>query len=109
MLINIRISELQSNTSNSIPLSIIILITFNSAVYSVLPYDILLNTLIKKNGVYTSYILSSGYMKSASSLTIIASNGNDLSYVTSKTWDGNLAEFSDIGAIGSVMYTNYSI
>jgi NADH-ubiquinone oxidoreductase chain 6 len=29
--------------------------------------------------------------------------------VTSKSWDGNLAETSHITTIGSVMYTNYSI
>jgi len=40
MLINVRISELLSNTSNSIPLAIIITISFNYPVYQVLPYSI---------------------------------------------------------------------
>ena len=40
MLINIRISELQSNTSNSIPLAIIIAISFNYPLFQLLPYDI---------------------------------------------------------------------
>jgi NADH-ubiquinone oxidoreductase chain 6 len=40
MLINIRISELQSNTSNSIPLSIIIAIFFNYPLFQILPYNI---------------------------------------------------------------------
>jgi len=40
MLINIRISELLSSTSNSIPLAIIIAIAFNYSVYQVLPYSI---------------------------------------------------------------------
>jgi NADH-ubiquinone oxidoreductase chain 6 len=40
MLINVRISELLSNTSNSIPLAIIIIISFNYPVYQVLPYGI---------------------------------------------------------------------
>src|SRR5579859_4652862 len=40
MLINIRISELLSNTSNSIPLAIIIAISFNYPVYQILPYSI---------------------------------------------------------------------
>src|SRR5246500_4881307 len=39
MLINIRISELLSNTSNSIPLAIIIAIAFNYPVYQILPYS----------------------------------------------------------------------
>src|ERR1700734_1427200 len=38
MLINVRISELLSNTSNSIPLAIII--AFNYPLYQVLPYSI---------------------------------------------------------------------
>jgi NADH-ubiquinone oxidoreductase chain 6 len=40
MLINVRISELLSDTSNSIPLAIIITIAFNYPVYQVLPYSI---------------------------------------------------------------------
>jgi NADH-ubiquinone oxidoreductase chain 6 len=37
MLINIRISELLSNTSNSIPLATIIALSFNSIIYQILP------------------------------------------------------------------------
>jgi NADH-ubiquinone oxidoreductase chain 6 len=40
MLINVRISELLSNTSNSIPLAIFITISFNYPIYQVLPYSI---------------------------------------------------------------------
>jgi len=40
MLINIRISELLSNTSNSIPLAIFIAISFNYPLYQILPYSI---------------------------------------------------------------------
>jgi NADH-ubiquinone oxidoreductase chain 6 len=40
MLINIRTSELQSNTSNSIPLTIIIGIIISYFLFEVLPYDI---------------------------------------------------------------------
>src|SRR6201994_2513664 len=40
MLINIRISELQSNTSNSIPLAVTISILFNYPLFQLLPYDI---------------------------------------------------------------------
>jgi NADH-ubiquinone oxidoreductase chain 6 len=41
MLINIRISELFSETSNSIPLAIIITIAFNYPVYQILPYSMI--------------------------------------------------------------------
>jgi NADH-ubiquinone oxidoreductase chain 6 len=40
MLINVRISELLSDTSNSIPLAIIIAISFNYPVYQILPYSV---------------------------------------------------------------------
>jgi NADH-ubiquinone oxidoreductase chain 6 len=40
MLINIRVSELLSNTSNSIPLAVLITISFNYPIYQVLPYSI---------------------------------------------------------------------
>src|SRR5271168_3155501 len=40
MLINVRISELLSDTSNNIPLAIIIIIIFNYIVYQLLPYNI---------------------------------------------------------------------
>jgi NADH-ubiquinone oxidoreductase chain 6 len=40
MLINVRISELLSNTSNSIPLAIILGILFNYPIYQILPYSI---------------------------------------------------------------------
>lgn len=40
MLINVRISELLSNTSNSVPLAVLITISFNYPVYQVLPYSI---------------------------------------------------------------------
>src|SRR3981081_4305068 len=40
MLINVRVSELFSNTSNSIPLAILITISFNYPIYQMLPYSI---------------------------------------------------------------------
>jgi NADH-ubiquinone oxidoreductase chain 6 len=40
MLINVRISELLSDTSNSIPLAILLGISFNYPVYQILPYSV---------------------------------------------------------------------
>jgi NADH-ubiquinone oxidoreductase chain 6 len=40
MLINVRVSELLSDTSNSIPLAFIISIAFNYPLYEILPYGI---------------------------------------------------------------------
>ncbi len=112
MLINVRISELLSNTSNSIPLAIIITISFNYPVYQVLPYSIaafnsytvdLNNTL---NDIwYNNY---SDYLNKLFRLVIDSDNG-EISFVSSKIWDGNLSETSHITSIGNIMYTSYSI
>jgi NADH-ubiquinone oxidoreductase chain 6 len=40
MLINIRISELQNNTANSIPLAVLIIISLIYTIFQILPYDI---------------------------------------------------------------------
>ena len=116
MLINVRISELLSNTSNSIPLAIFIAISFNYPVYHILPYSIasfnsytfdLNNTL--NDMWYNNY--SDYFYKlfiSTKSNSVQIDNGQ-ISFVTSKIWDGNLAETSHITSIGNIMYTSYSI
>ena len=115
MLINVRISELLSNTSNSIPLAVIITISFNYPVYQILPYSIAafnsytvdlnnrLNDIWYNN--YSDYLnkffkLNEAYGE--------LDNG-EISFVSSKIWDGNLSETSHITSIGNIMYTSYSI
>ena len=113
MLINVRISELLSNTSNSIPLGIIITISFNYPVYQVLPYSIaafnsytvdLNNTL--NDMWYNNY---SDYLNKLFRLSGIDLDNGEISFVSSKIWDGNLSETSHITSIGNIMYTSYSI
>lgn len=113
MLINVRISELLSNTSNSIPLAIFITIAFNYPLYQVLPYSIasfnsytvdLNNTL---NDIwYNNY---SDSLNKFFKLNGAELDNGEISFVTSKIWDGNLAETSHITSIGNIMYTSYSI
>ena len=113
MLINIRISELLSDTSNSIPLAIIIAIAFNYPVYQVLPYSIaafnsytidLNNTL---NDIwYNNY---SDFFNKVFNLITNKVDSGEIFFVTSNIWDGNLAETSHITTIGNIMYTTYSI
>jgi len=60
MLINIRVSELQSNTKNSIPLALFITIFFNYLVFQFLPYDLAIlnnsnNGSALNNVLYQSY------------------------------------------------------
>jgi NADH-ubiquinone oxidoreductase chain 6 len=113
MLINIRVSELLSNTSNSLPLAVIITISFNYPVYQILPYSIaafnsytadLSNTL--SNIWYNNYtdVLNKFFRLINAEL-----NNGEISFVTSKLWDGNLSVTSHITSIGNIMYTSYSI
>lgn len=113
MLINIRVSELLSYTSNSIPLAIFITILFNYPVYQILPYSIaafnsytvnLNNTL--NDMWYNNY---SDYLNKFFKLNTLELDKGEISFVTSKIWDGNLSETSHITSIGNIMYTSYSI
>jgi len=120
MLINVRISELLSDSSKGIPLAIIVTIAFNYPVYQVLPYSIAafnsytidLNNTI--NDLYNNNY--SDYLNKIYNLTTVLPLGNEqgikdgeISFVTSKIWDGNLAEASHIASIGNIMYTSHSI
>jgi len=116
MLINVRISELLSNTSNSIPLAVIITIAFNYPVYQILPYSIAtfnsytIDLNNKFNDLYNNNY--SDYLNKFFSLTSITNRelgDGEISFVTSKIWDGSLAEASHITSIGNIMYTSYSM
>ena len=102
MLINIRISELQGNTNNSILLSILIGIFFSYTFFELVYYN--LGGASSKNNLDIYIKLSASSKKN--NLNI---GNNQVLFVTSNTWDGNLAENSHITAIGNIMYTNYSI
>lgn len=108
MLINIRISELQSNTSNSIPLAITIAVLFNYPLFQLLPYDI---AILSNYNNYLNNILYNISINKYSNnyLNNLEINNNDISFVTSKIWDGNLAETGHITSIGNIMYTNYNM
>ena len=53
MLINIRISELKSNTLNTIPLGISITLALNYPLFTILPYDI---AILSNNNNFTIYL-----------------------------------------------------
>lgn len=107
MLINIRISELQSNTSNNIPLTIIIGISISYSLFQLLPYDIAILSNFNSNINNNLYNISIN--KHNNFNIAVNNNNNDLLFVTSKIWDGNLAESNHMTTIGNIMYTNYNI
>ena len=94
MLINIRVSELISDTNNNLPLALITIIAFFIPFSNLLP-----DAKTKFN------IMGFEFNKFLQDLT----NTKQISHVTSKNWDGNLLDSTDIMSIGNVMYTSYSI
>ena len=90
MLINIRVSELISDTSNNIPLAILAILAFFIPFSNILPKassDINeINMQIKNDIISDSVFL-----------------------VSSNSWEGNITDVSDIMSIGNIMYTSYSI
>jgi len=112
MLINVRVSELTSNTSISVPLAIITGISFNYPVNDVLPYGVVYFTGFFKDINNTIYSFLSSILSllfSGINLDNQESYNKGVYYVTSNMWDGYLSETSHITSIGNIMYTSYSI
>lgn len=99
MLINIRISELLSETNNDIPLAILTLMLFFYIVGGILPINSLdIKTYSKIVDVFEIYNIQPSF-----------STYENIVYISSKTWDNLLVEISHISAIGNIIYTNYAI
>jgi len=110
MLISVRISELLSNTSNSIPLAILIAMSFNYPIYHILPYSITRfnNYAIDLENTF-NYIRYDNYSDYLRKFLQLSNDSDEISFATSKIWDGSLANTSHITNIGNIMYTSYSI
>jgi len=108
MLINIRISELLNETSNTIPLAILSTIAFNYSIYQTLPYNIAVfsSYTININNIFYDifYYNYNDYLNKTFKF-----NDDIIYFVTSKSWDSNIAETTHITTIGNIIYTNYSI
>jgi NADH-ubiquinone oxidoreductase chain 6 len=91
MLINVRISELQGNTNNSLPLALIIGIILYYFLYRILSFSDINN-------------ISNKFLN-----IIYLDNKSGNLYVTSNIWDTMLINVSHIISIGNVIYTNYFI
>ena len=111
MLINIRISELFSSSNNSIPLAIIITIAFNYIVYQALPYSIIAinNSIVNINYIFKNHFYNNYTDVYNKTFYLDKSSFNEILFVTSKIWDGNLTNTGHISTIGNIMYTSYSI
>ncbi len=97
MLINIRLSELQNNTMNSIPLAIIIIISLIYTIFKGLPYN--LSTI----NTYDNILNSNLYKDKSTHIDY------NISFSLSNGWDNNIIEFNHISTIGSIIYTSHNI
>lgn len=105
MLINIRISELLTKTSNNIPLILIVFILISFILLNILP--------IKYNNITLDYANPNfNFIYSYNNDNIIEKLyynifSENINYTSSFTWDGNIMEFNHIATLGSIMYTSY--
>lgn len=100
MLINIRISELLDETTNSIPLAIMIGISFNYSVNQILPYNLTGFDSVSNLGLFS---VTENLIKFLNNFSY------NIFYVTSNLWDGSLAETTHITSIGNILYTSHYI
>ncbi len=111
MLINVRISELLNDTSNSIPLALIIAVSFNYPVYEILPLNLSGFNIfgVYLNKTLNGFTLDNSFTDYISNAFSLFNNNNEIMFVSSKFWDGSLAETTHITSIGNIMYTSYSM
>lgn len=111
MLINVRTSELQSNNSNSIPLALFITILLNYTLFQLLPYYIaIFNNYNSKLNNLLYYLPTSKYTDIIAHINKNSNvSTNQIMFVTSNNWDGNMTETSHISAIGNILYTSYNM
>ncbi len=109
MLINIRISELLSETNNYLPL----------AMLSLIPFVYILGQNIYFNYIQFSFV-NHFYNSFFEKLYIIKQEQNQffyniidykqqIIYTSSNNWDTNLMDVTNITSIGNIMYSTYSI
>jgi NADH-ubiquinone oxidoreductase chain 6 len=81
MLINIRISELKSNTGNSIPLALAIGISFNYPIFQLLPFNLaILNNFSNLNNILYNISLNQDSKKEV----YLSTYSDNIHFVTSK-------------------------
>lgn len=105
MLINIRISELQSFNNNSIPLASFITIAFSYIIFQILPYSLAVinNFFSNINEKFYNISLNTYHKNNINTIN------EDILFANSNNWDTNLVTSSDISNIGNILYTSYNI
>ena len=107
MLINVRVSELVTENTNSIPLVLVTAVLFMIPAQQVLPLHTFNVSVANLFFNMVTYLFAAPYNNYTDKYAHY--NTNNTLCVTSKLWDGNIAEATHITSIGNVMYTNYSM
>jgi len=82
MLINIRVSELITDSSNSIPLAIVIGVLFNVTLYELLPSNV--SRVINIESINGNFVSGMGGKISYPLNNLFLDKNNDISFVTSQ-------------------------
>ena len=93
MLINIRISELSSDTRNSIPLGIIVFVLFYTFMSIIIPFNV---QQINIKDFFREFFG-------------LLNENNKIIHAVSSIWEGNIIENFHINTLGNIIYTNYFI
>lgn len=104
MLINIRISELLTETNNSIPLAITTVISFEFIIGQIFPFK-------QAEFSFMNYIYNSFFegLYNVQNDEFLAEDKQQLSFASGNNWDTSLIDVTHITSIGNIMYTNYAI
>jgi NADH-ubiquinone oxidoreductase chain 6 len=84
MLINIRVSELLTETKNSIPLVFLVTLLLDNILSKIFPENNLIDSLLRLKN-------------------------KDINIITHNNWENNIVDINHITSIGNIMYTSYSI
>lgn len=106
MLINIRISELLTETNNDLPLAIMTVLVFFTIIRQTLPKTFTENTIV--NYLSNTFFVESNELKD-NELLNITDLKQQIGFASSKSWDSTLLEPTHITSIGNIMYTSYSM
>ena len=94
MLIDIRISELHTETMNNILISLLL------GIFIYVPISLIfINVNIGINNIFVWYIYK----------TFVNVSNEYISYISHNSWEGFIVENIDITAIGNILYTNISL
>lgn len=116
MLINVRISELLTENKNSIPLAVLIVLSFNYSVQDIIPYNVHVFSIMPNTTLtYFKYLIYNysypftNSIRGTSNWILNNTEYFEIANVKSNIWDGSLVETSHIASIGNILYTNLSI